>query len=64
MTLLTCPECESNEVTLVSEQSFMANTGEYYCENVKTSDSDARARCLHCWWEGRHDQLVGYGEDE
>lgn len=59
--VLTCPECESDKVILKSEQSFMANTGEYYCESVKTSDSNAKATCLDCWWEGRHDQLIGYG---
>lgn len=61
---LTCPDCGSDEVTLTSEQSFMANTGEYYCESVKIHDSISTATCLNCWWVGRHYQLIGYGEDE
>lgn len=62
--IMSCPECESDRVTLTSEQSWMANTGEYWCETVKTQDFDAKATCLDCWWEGRHDELTGYGEDE
>ena len=61
---LKCPECESDRVTLTSEQTWMANTGEYFCESVKTQDSDSRSTCLDCWWEGRHAQLIGYGENE
>ena len=61
---LKCPHCESAQVTLTSEQAWLANTGEYWCETVKTHDSDAKATCLDCWWVGRHDELTGYGEDE
>ena len=57
---LSCPECHSEEVALTAEQKFMANTGEHYCHSVKTQDSDAKATCLACRWEGRHDQLEGY----
>lgn len=57
---LRCPECHSEEVALTAEQMFMANTGKHYCHSVKTQDSDAKATCLACWWEGRHDQLEGY----
>lgn len=55
-----CPECESDEVVLVSETSWMANTGEFFCHSVKTQDSDATARCLTCDWAGRHAELTGY----
>lgn len=58
----TCPECESTEVTLAHEQTFMANTGDHYCHSVKTHDSDSRSKCLDCGWRGQHDQLTGYGE--
>lgn len=54
----TCPECGSPEVTLTHEQSFMANTGEHFCHSVKIQDPDAKADCLNCWWQGRHDQLI------
>lgn len=57
-----CPECESEKVVLVSETSYMANGGDFFCHSVKTQDSDATARCLDCGWSGRHDQLTGYGE--
>jgi hypothetical protein len=55
-----CPECESTEVILTHEQSFMANTLEHYCHSVKVQDPDSQARCLECNWTGRHDQLTGY----
>lgn len=54
---LVCPECGSAEVTVTSEQMFMANTGEYYCESVKTYDDIARARCLNCAWRGQRRDL-------
>lgn len=60
--LLTCPKCESERVTLTAETSYMANTGDYFCQSVKTHDADSKATCLDCWWEGEHFQLVGYGE--
>lgn len=63
MKLLKCPECESDQVILTSEQTFMANTGEFFCESVKISDAEAAAKCLDCWWDGRHDQLLGYKEE-
>lgn len=55
---LKCPECGSDQVTVTAEQSFMANTGEHYCHSVKTHDSDAKARCLDCQWEGQRAGLV------
>jgi ssDNA-binding Zn-finger/Zn-ribbon topoisomerase 1 len=58
-----CPECDSTEVTLTHEQSFMANTGEHYCHSVKVQDPDSRASCLKCGWEGTHEQLLGYNEE-
>ena len=62
MTTYTCPECGSTDVTLTHEQSFMANTLEHFCHSVKVQDPDSKAKCLSCDWEGRHDQLNGYGE--
>ena len=61
---LKCPECESDRVTLTAEQAWMANTGEYWCETVKTQDADAKATCLDCRWVGRHDKLTGYGKNQ
>lgn len=58
----TCPECGSKEVTLTEETKYMANTLEHYCHSVKTQDPDAKATCLRCDWEGRHDGLTGYKE--
>lgn len=57
MKKLTCPECGSEEVTVTAEEMFMANTGDHYCHSVKTQDSDAKASCLDCQWEGRREQL-------
>lgn len=58
---LTCPDCGSDRVALTAEQMFMANTGEHYCHSVKTQDSNAKATCLDCRWEGRRDQLKDGG---
>lgn len=58
MSTLKCPECGSEEVTLTAEQMFMANTLEHYCHSVKTQDSDAKADCLECRWEGERRQLI------
>lgn len=56
---LRCPRCDSTEVTVTAETSFMANTGEHYCHSVKTHDSGAKARCTACGWEGKRHQLKG-----
>ena len=56
----TCPDCESTEVTLTHEQSFMANTLEHCCYSVKVQDAYSRSCCLDCGWTGQHDQLKGY----
>jgi len=58
--LKRCPECDSDKVTVTAEQSFMVNTGDHYCFNVKTQDSDAKARCLVCGWVGEHKDLEGF----
>lgn len=52
-----CPECGSDQVAATSEQMFMVNTDVYYCESVKPHDSDAKATCLDCRWEGQRQQL-------
>lgn len=62
--ILVCPECESDEVALTAEQMFMANTGELYCQSVKTHDEDAKAKCLGCEWRGRKDELKSIYSEE
>jgi len=52
-----CPQCGSEDVAVTVEQMFMVNTGSHYCHSVKTQDSDAKATCLGCRWEGRRDEL-------
>ena len=54
---LVCPECGSDDCVVVAEQSFNVNTGDHWCHDVKTHDSDAKARCLNCDWNGRRDRL-------
>ena len=61
--LKRCPECGSDKVTVTAEQSFMVNTGDHYCQSVKTQDSDAKSRCLVCGWVGEHKDLVGFSYD-
>ena len=63
---LFCPECGSDQVTLTSEQMWMANTMEHYCNSVKAHDGNAKSTCLasDCDWSGLHQELKGYGEDE
>ena len=58
----TCPNCGCVDVVTTSEQMFYVNTGEHYCHSVKAHDSDARAKCLECDWEGLRQDLTG--EDE
>lgn len=60
MSTLRCPECNSSKVALTSEQMFMANTGEMWCESVKIYDSAAKVTCLDCRWEGTRFQLTGH----
>ena len=55
--ILACPKCGSEQVISRSEQSFMVNTGEYYCESVKCHDFNAKASCLSCDWEGIYADL-------
>lgn len=62
--MLTCPECESDQVAVTAEQMFMANTGEHYCHSVKTQDSDAKATCLACRWTGQRSDLLGELEED
>ena len=56
-TTLTCPECDSEEVTLSEIHKIMANTYEHYCYSVKVYDDDAQADCLDCDWSGLRLQL-------
>lgn len=57
-TKLTCPECGSKKVATAAEDLFMVNSGEHYCHSVKAHDSNARAVCLKCRWEGKRSDLV------
>lgn len=57
--MLRCPNCKSDRVAVTSEQMFMANTGEYYCESVKIHDANAKADCLDCGWEGVRELIEG-----
>jgi Zn finger protein HypA/HybF involved in hydrogenase expression len=61
--LQRCPECNSDKVLVVEEQSFLINTGEHYCHSVKIQDSNAKARCLTCGWVGEHRELAGFSYD-
>jgi len=57
MTILVCPECFSEKVTVTQEQTFMVNTGEHFCFSVKTHDDISQATCLDCWWKGTRVEL-------
>lgn len=59
----TCPECNSDRVCVTEETMWLVNKFEPYCNTVKMHDSDAKADCLDCGWQGRHDKLKGYRED-
>lgn len=56
-TMLICPECGSDKVTVSHLQRFMANTGEHYCHSVKTHDDNSEATCLNCHWRGQRRDL-------
>ena len=62
MELLKCPKCGSSNVTLTAETKFMANSGEHYCNSVKTHDMDAKADCLDCHWQGFNVALNNGGQ--
>lgn len=55
---LVCPDCGSDQVASESQQLFMVNTHDYYCESVKPHDDIARATCLSCSWEGKRADLT------
>lgn len=55
--ILTCPSCNSSKVVSASEQYFMVNTSEYYCEAVKPHDSEAKSFCRKCKWHGQYSEL-------
>lgn len=57
MSLLVCPECGSDKVTVAHVQAFMANTMDHYCHVTKTQDADSPSQCLGCGWKGQRDQL-------
>lgn len=58
--ILSCPSCGGDQVTLVEETSYMANSGKHYCHSVKMQDIDAKSNCLDCGWSGQHKDLMGY----
>jgi len=58
-TLITCPECGSDQVTTEHHQKFMVNTMEHYNHSMKTQDSDSPATCLSCDWKGQRKDLIG-----
>ena len=56
--ILRCPECNSSKVVTTTEQLWMINTGDFYCHSVKAHDSNSKAKCLDCEWNGLRHQLV------
>ena len=56
--ILVCPACGTQEVVVKAVTSYMVNTGEFYCHSVKTYDSNAKAMCLECDWEGERDDML------
>lgn len=55
--ILCCPHCGSDKMVVTEETMWFVNGGGFYCHSVKAHDSDAKATCLDCRWEGRLDQL-------
>ena len=55
---LHCPNCDSENVAVTEETMWMVNTMEHYCHSVKAHDSDAKATCLDCRWEGERRNLI------
>lgn len=60
--LLICPTCGSSRVIVREVTSFQINTGEYFCNSVKSHDSDAATHCMDCDWNGRRYQLKENGK--
>lgn len=57
-TVLRCPDCGSDQVTVDFVQTWMANTDEHYCYSNKTCDPDTRSTCLDCEWVGVRANLI------
>lgn len=55
--ILTCPDCDSERVTVAHVQMFMANTLEHYCHSLKTHDANTYAHCIDCGWKGLREDL-------
>lgn len=55
--MITCPNCDSDRVTVTEEQKFFVNTLEHWCHSVKAHDPNAKANCLDCGWEGERREL-------
>ena len=50
--------CESEDVTVSSISTEMANTGEFFCHSIKSHDLDSPSDCLRCDWTGIRNDLI------
>lgn len=57
--MLICPECGSDKLLVYEQTSFWLNTGEYFCNSVKSHDPGAEVNCqdTSCEWRGFRYQL-------
>ena len=53
----TCPDCGSDNVVSYELAAWYVNTNDLWCHSVKPYDSDAKAKCLKCDWEGVYQDL-------
>jgi hypothetical protein len=53
-TKYVCPVCNSSDLFVYEETSWLLNTGEFFCHSVKMWDSNAKVTCREsdCEWVG------------
>jgi transcription elongation factor Elf1 len=56
-----CPECNSGQLIVTTETSYILNTGAHYCHSVKAQDLNAVVQCLDCGWPGARAQIEAEG---
>lgn len=54
---LHCPSCKSTNVLAEDISLFDVNTGNMWCNTVKSTDYDTVAWCLDCVWRGKRIKL-------
>lgn len=55
---LCCPNCKSTNVLAEDISLFEVNTGNMWCNTVRSTDYDTKVNCRDCEWTGIRGELV------